>query len=144
VAIETLEGLRTCSDGPDLYQLKAPHRLLLTDVLVRYCDLFNEDPCGGYDSEVHAKYGLRHLDGTRLIAAFIGTEYALTECGGVQRDEGGYAANVAHGQVDAVTVRGQRLRDQDLALHRVAHGSDQANIVPATGSPWYRVGVCVS
>jgi hypothetical protein len=127
VAIETLERLRSCSEAPDLYQLKAPHRLLLTDVLTRYCDLFNEEPFGGYGSEVHEKYGLRHLDGERLIASFIGTA--------------GHAGNRGHGNSDAEILHGKRIRSQDLVLQRVLPGAEQdRGVLPATVSPWYRAG----
>jgi hypothetical protein len=128
-AIETLEQLRTSSEAPDLYQLKAPHRLLLTDAITRYCDLFNEEPFGGYGSQVHEKYGLRHLDGERLITSFIGTVG-----GGPSRSE-----NRGH-RISAVEIlHGKRIRPQDLVL-RIAAGAEQESVMPATVSPWYRAG----
>ena len=125
-AVELLERLRTCSADPELYQLQNPHRLLLIDVLTRYCDLFNEEPFGGYGSAVHEKYGLRHLDRERLIAAFIGHV----------SDEG----HTAVGSHDTELLRRKRVRMHDLTLRRVSQEGDASRVVPATVSPWYRVG----
>jgi hypothetical protein len=116
-ALETLERLRTCSVSPELYQPAAPHRVLLSDALMRYCTLFNEEPFGGFGSHVHEKYGLRRIDCAQLITAFLG-----------EPDE------------DAHALRGKRLRVQDLGLRKVAVKPEQPDVTPASASPWYRPG----
>jgi len=117
-ALETLERIRSCSMAPDLYQPAAPHRVLLSDALTRYCDLFNEEPFGGFGSHVHEKYGFRRIDCAQLISAFLG-----------------------HPEDDARVLRGKRLRMQELGLRKVEAKPEQTGVTPASASPWYRPGV---
>jgi hypothetical protein len=116
-ALETLERIRTCSASAELYQPAAPHRVLLSDALRRFCDLFNEEPFGGFGSHVHEKYGLRRIDCAQLISAFLG-----------RPDQ------------DAQTLRGKRLRSQDLGLRKVDAKPEHADVTPVSASPWYRPG----
>jgi hypothetical protein len=124
-AVEALEKLRAASEAPELYALNAAHRLLLVEALIRYCDLFNEEPFGGYGSAVYEKYGVRHVDGERLIAAFIGPVEDPPRQGA--------------SQVEAL-VSGKRLRKDALHLQPVSPEGDLPRILPADASPWYRPG----
>lgn len=117
VALEALQQLKACSQAPEPYQPKPPHWVLLSEVLARYCELFNEQPYGAYGAEVHEKYGLRRLDYDRLLEVFL-QEPALTQ-------------EAAH--------KGP-IGPEALVPERVEDHAGQAQVIPANASPWYRRG----
>jgi hypothetical protein len=67
-ALATVDELILALASSDVFELAPMHRLILSETLERYCESYNSHP---QDTDVHARYEIRHLDCARMINMFI-------------------------------------------------------------------------
>lgn len=111
-ALDLLHSLKRCNLAPEWYLLQSPHRVATSDIIHRYCDLYNQRPHG---TRVHANYDLHRLEWVPMLRLFIGEPY----------QDGAYVAPA----------------DRNALALRPLDDSGQQPVIRADQSPFYRRGV---
>lgn len=113
-AYDLLRALKRGHVAPQWYGLQSVHRVLLSDVIHRYCEQYNACPKA---TRLYTVYGLEWLEWAPMLRFFIGEPY----------QDGSFAAPMSK---DA------------MQLH-ACDDSGQQPIIRAEQSPFYRRGVSV-
>lgn len=111
-ALDLLHSLTRCHLSPDWYHLESLHRVLLSEVIRRYCTRYNAQPEA---MRLHAKYHLHRLEWAPMLRRFIGEPY----------QDGSFAAPIS----------------SDVMGLRPADDPGQQPVICADQSPFYRRGV---
>ncbi|WP_447987349.1 hypothetical protein [Nitrospira sp. Nam74] len=112
LALDLLRQLQRCHLAADCYELRSPHRVVLSDVVHRYCERYNQQP---HTFGLHNKYGLLNLEWTPMLRLFIGEPY----------QDGAIMAPL----------------DRESLTLRLVGDSNLQIVIPAEQSPFYRRGV---
>ena len=111
-AHDLLLSLKCCTPAPEWYRLQSVHRVLLSDVIRRYCERYNAQPQA---MRLYLYYGLERLEWAPMLRLFIGEPY----------QDGSFAAPLNH---DAMGLQS-------------SDDSGQQPVIRAEQSPFYRRGV---
>ncbi|HKN85828.1 MAG TPA: hypothetical protein VJV04_03105 [Nitrospiraceae bacterium] len=111
-AHDLLHILKCYNLAPEWYRLQSLHRVLLCDVIRRYCEQHNAQP---RVTRLYAHYGLERLEWAPMLRFFIGEPY----------QDGSFAAPLS----------------QDAMELRASDDCGQQPVIRAEQSPFYRRGV---